>query len=293
MMSRWASFAIGFLLALFPLFCFGKQPAPGSEAAMSGLRGPVQSVLTEIFIYRDSAERTPVMSERSIYDHTGYETELYKYDSRGVLRSHTVYTRDGTHLVKTETINPSSKDKSVQKFDSNSAVTESDTYDSNGVPTAQSSNNASAKTERSSVSRARSADGSASTFERFGDGSFKESTAKADGTTIAHFHSPNVDWRQVTDSYNRSLDYVEEPSGGKYLRISSRYDKAGRETENATYDRSGKLQGETTFQYPHEDKNGNWTEQQIWAETGSKAAQLLQVTHRTITYYRNPDNGER
>jgi hypothetical protein len=292
-MSRWASFVIGFLLALFPLFCFGEQAAPGSEAATSGLRGPVQSVLTEIFIYRDNGEKTPVMSERSIYDHTGHETELYEYDSRGALRSHTVYTRDGTHLVKTETTNPSSKQKSVQRFDSHGAATESDTYDINGVLTAKSSDDASAKTEGSSVSRGRSSDGSASTFERFGDGSFKECTVKADGTTIVHFHSPNVDWRQVTDSYNRSLDYVEEPSGGKYLRISSRYDKAGRETENATYDRSGKLQGETTFQYPQEDKNGNWTEQQIWAKTDSKAAQLLQVTHRSITYYRNPDNGER
>lgn len=79
---------------------------------------------------------------------------------------------------------------------------------------------------------------------------------------------------------------------GKYLRILSHYDKAGRETENDTYDRSGKLQGETTFQYPHGDEDGNWTEQQIWAKTDGKAAQLLQVTHRTISYYPNPDGGE-
>jgi hypothetical protein len=108
-----------------------------------------------------------------------------------------------------------------------------------------------------------------------------------------HFHSPSVDWRQVTDSNNRSLDYIEEPSTGKYLRISSYYGKAERESETDTYDRPGKLVGETIFQYPHEDRNGNWTEQQIWAKSDGRAAQLVQVTRRTIAYYRNPDVGER
>src|SRR5690242_8446043 len=93
LMPRRVSFALVFLLRLFSQFCFGEQPAPGSTAVVSGLQGRVKSVLTEIFIYENNGEKRPVGSERSMYDRSGYETELYKYDSRG-LRSHTVYTRN-------------------------------------------------------------------------------------------------------------------------------------------------------------------------------------------------------
>ena len=292
-MLRRAAFTIGSLLALFPLFCFGEQPVLGSEAAWSGLCGPVRIVVTGIFTYNDNGERTPGPSQRAIYDRNGYETELYEFDSRGRLRQHTVYTRNGGDLVKTETTSHVSTQKSVQIFNSAGAVTETDTYDSHGTLTAKSPNVAAVKTESGSLSTTKSTDGSISTLERFRDGSFKERTVKPDGTTVVHFHSPSEgDWRQVMDSNNRSLDYIEEPSSGKYLRISSHYSKAGREEETDTYDRSGKLQSEVTFQYPEEDKNGNWTEQQIWAQNDGKAARLVQVTHRTITYYPDTD-GER
>ena len=289
-MPRQPSFAVG--LALLPLFCFGTQPVPGSDAAWSGLCGPVHIVFTEIFTYNDNGERSSGPSERAIYDRTGYETELYKFDSRGVLRLHTVYTRNGKHLVKTETTSPVSKQKSVQIFNSAGAVTETDNYDSTGTLIAKIANRASDETEKWSTSTTESAGGSISTLERFRDGSFQERTVRADGTTVVHFHSPGVDWRQVTDSHNRSLDYIEEPSTGKYLRISSQYEKDGREHETDSYDRSGKLLKQTTFQYPHEDLNGNWTEMQIWVKSDGKTAQLFQITHRAITYYSDPD-GER
>ena len=292
-MSRRASFAITFLLLVFPLFCFGEQPALVSTAVMSGLRGPVQSVLTEIFIYNDKGERALGPSTRTIYDRTGYETELFEFDSRGVLRRHTVYTRNGTHLVTMETTNPVSKQRSVQSFNSAGAITETDIYDSNGVLTAKTANGAPVNTEKRSFTTTRNTDGSISTVERFRGGSTKACTVKPDGIMVVHFHSRNGDWRQVTDSNDRSLEYIEEPSTGKYLRILSHYDKGGRESETVWYDRSGKLRGETTFQYPHEDKNGNWTEQQIWVKTNSTLAKRHQVTYRTITYYGNPLNGER
>ena len=289
-MRRRASTAISFLLSLLPPFCSAEQPV---TAVMSGLRGPVQSVLTEIFIYNDNGERAPGACERAIYDRTGYETELYEFDSQLVLRRHTVYTRNGTHLVNTETTNPFSKQRFVQRFNSVGALTQTDTYDSNGVLTTRTANGASVKTGRQSLLTTRSTDGSISTIEKFRDGSIKERTVKPDGTTVVHFHSRKLDWRQVTDSDNRSLEYIEEPSKGNYLRISSRYDEAGRENETASYDRSGKLLDETTFQYPYEDKNGNWTEQQIWIKTNSNSAKCHQVTHRTITYYENPLAGKK
>src|SRR5579859_1572136 len=91
-MRRWASFALVFLLLLFSRFCFGQQPATDSTAFMRGLRGTVHSVLTESFTYGDDGKKKPGRSERSVYDRSGYQTELYEYDFRG-LRSHTVYTR--------------------------------------------------------------------------------------------------------------------------------------------------------------------------------------------------------
>jgi hypothetical protein len=100
------------------------------------------------------------------------------------------------------------------------------------------------------------------------------------------------DWYQTSDANNRPLEFIEEPPTGEYRRISTCYDKGGREIETATYDRSGELLGETTFRYIEEDENGNWTEQQIWAKTNGNSAQLHQVTHRTLTYYGDPLDGE-
>jgi hypothetical protein len=289
LMSRQASFAIGFVLALFPLFCCGEQPVPGSDAAMSGLYGRVHTVLTETFIYEGNGQKTRGVSEVAIYDRAGYETELYEYSRGGLcshgLCSHTVYARFAGRLVKAETTNLFSKQKSVELYNSDGFVIETDTYDSNGMLAAKTPNVASVKADRRSLSTTRKADGSISTVERFWNGSFKECTVKADGTTVIHFHSSSVDWRQVTDSNNRSLDYIEEPSTGKYLRISSHYGKGERESETDRYDRPGKLVAVTIFQYPHEDRNGNWTEQQIWVKSDGKAAQLVQVTRRTIAYY--------
>jgi hypothetical protein len=302
-MPRPASFATIVLLPLFSHFCFCEQPTVVSTAAMSGLRDSVKSVFTEGFTYGDNGEKRPGCSERYIiYDRTGYEMERYEYDSRG-LRSQTVYTRSDGHLVKTETTNPFSKQKSVQLYNSEGAVTETDSYDSNGILTAKTANDSPVKKEKSTVSTTRATDGGISTIERFADGSFKEITVKPDGTTVVHAHyraSPqpplllpagdNIygDWYQTSDANNRLLEFVEEPPTGEYRRISIRYDTAGRQVETTTYDRPGKLLGETTFQYLHEDEHGNWLEQQIWTGTGSKPAKLYQVTHRTITYYANP-----
>jgi hypothetical protein len=171
-MPRPASFAMIVLLPLFSQFCFGEQPTVVSTAATSGLRGSVKSVFTEGFTYGDNGEKRPGFSERSIYDRTGYETERYEYDSRD-LRSQTVYTRSDGHLVKTETTNPFSKQKSVKVYNSEGAVAETDSYHSNGILTAKIANDSSVKKEKSTVSTTRATDGDISTIERFEDGSFK------------------------------------------------------------------------------------------------------------------------
>jgi hypothetical protein len=296
-----ASFAWVSLLFLFSQFCFGQQPAPASTAAMRGLRGAVQSVSTGGFKYRDDGEEIPTTSERSVYDRTGFETDFYLYDPLGRLRFHTVYTRNGSHRVKAEINYPSSQ-KSVQLYNSEGFVTETDTYNGNGALITKTISDY-VQNEKPTISTKKAMDGSSSTIERFADDSFKETTVKPDGTTIIHAHyraSPPPlfwlpagdiygDWYQTSDANNRPLEFIEDATGNNYRRYSTRYDKDGREVETATYDRFGKLLDETTFRYLQEDENGNWTEQQIW----SNAAKLDQVTHRTITYYGNPLDRER
>lgn len=300
-MPRQASFAVLILLSLFSQLCFGEQPKVVSTAAMSGLRGSVKSVLTEGFTYGDKGEKSSGFSEISIYDRVGYETERDEYDSRG-LRSQTSYTWNDGHLVKTETMNPFSKQKSVNLYNSE-GVTETDTYDRNGVLTAKTANYSSVTREASTVSTRSVVGGGIATIERFEDGSLKESTVKPDGMNVIHAHyrassqpplslpaADNTygDWYQTSDASNRPLEFIEEPPTGEYRRWITRYDAAGREIETTTYNRSGELLDQTTFQYLHEDEQGNWLEQQIWDGTGSRPAKLYQVTHRTITYYANP-----
>jgi hypothetical protein len=74
-MAQRASFALLFVLFLSPRFCLGQQPAPGSTAAMRGLRGAVQSVSTKGFKCRDNGQEIPTTSERSVYDRSGYEMD--------------------------------------------------------------------------------------------------------------------------------------------------------------------------------------------------------------------------
>ncbi len=308
LLMRRRPFAFVFFVFLFSPFCFGQQPATGSTAGTRGLRGAVQSVSTENFICNADGKEIPAHSDRSVYDRTGYETQFDEYDSLHRLRSHSEYTWNGSRLLKAEITNPFSKQKSVQLYNSEGVVTETDSYDGNGVLSARIVNDSALQKEKPVVSTKRATDGSISTIERSADGSFKESTVKPDGTVVIHAHyraSPqpplflpvgdNVydDWYQTSDANNRPLEFIEEPPTGEYRRFSSRYDKSGREIESATYDRFGKLLAETTFQYLQEDENGNWTEQEIWARTESNPARLHQVTYRTITYYGNPLDDKR
>jgi hypothetical protein len=144
-----------------------------------------------------SRSRLGARKSWAVREEIGHETELYEYDSRAEPRWHSLYTRNGARVVKMETTN----------FSKHKSVTETDTYDRNGVLTAKTANEASVKTEKASVSITRSADGSISIIERFADGSSRERTVNPNGTTVVHFHSRQVDWREVTDANNRSFEY--------------------------------------------------------------------------------------
>jgi hypothetical protein len=122
----------------------------------------------------------------------------------------------------------------------------------------------------------------------FVDGSFSEREVKPDSTTIEHkYWAPTkTHTYQTTDAHNRVLEVVND-SPRDYTKTTFRYDEAGRQTEIANYDHSGKLlrKGITEYQ---EDVNGNWIEEKEshWDVTmGNKPPKLGLVNRRTITYY--------
>jgi YD repeat-containing protein len=122
----------------------------------------------------------------------------------------------------------------------------------------------------------------------FADGSFNEREVKPDGTTVEHkYWAPTkTHTYQTTDAHNRVLEVIND-SPGDYTKTTFRYDEAGRRTEIANYDRSGKLlrKGITKYQ---EDANGNWIEEKEsdWDVTlGNKPPKLGSVNRRIITYY--------
>jgi len=123
---------------------------------------------------------------------------------------------------------------------------------------------------------------------RFEDGSFNEREVKPDGTVVEHkYWAPTkTDTYQTTDSKNRVVELIND-SAGEYTKTTYRYDEAGRQTEIANYDRSGKLLRKSLTRY-QEDANGNWSEEKEfhWDVTlGSKPPKLVYLSHRIVTYY--------
>jgi hypothetical protein len=132
-MTQWG-FISAVLLLLCPQFCFAQQPAKNSEAAMVGLHGPVHTVITENFEYRDNPQGKLTSSSLVIYDPEGYLLEEYHYEPNGSQRLHTKYTRKGWQVFKTETTGaiPSEDRTFVQSFNSHGLVTGTETYDGSG-----------------------------------------------------------------------------------------------------------------------------------------------------------------
>jgi YD repeat-containing protein len=91
---------------------------------------------------------------------------------------------------------------------------------------------------------------------------------------------------QTADASNRVLEVVND-TPGDYTKTTFKYDDAGRQTEIADYDRSGRLLRKSITEY-QQDVSGNWIEQREfnWDVTlGNKPPKLGFVNRRTITYY--------
>ena len=120
------------------------------------------------------------------------------------------------------------------------------------------------------------------------DGSFESRENKPDGSIVEHsYYAPTKFHRfQTTNAKGQIVELIDEPEGA-FQKTIYRYDDAGRQIEDANYDRSGKLLQRITTTYT-DDGYGNWIEarQDRWNQIqGPAAPKLFRLARRLITYY--------
>jgi len=146
-----------------------QMPAWAQEAAALGLKGQVHTVFTEEFTNEDGVHREPTGSSLDVYDHGGYQLELFRYEPDGSLWVHTVFDRKGPQVFRIQATGtaPFESNTTQNVFDAEGHVVETDTYDANGVLVSKSSNNLVQKQGNSTIYERTetSANGSESTAE--------------------------------------------------------------------------------------------------------------------------------
>ena len=307
--------------------CSSQQPSRTTQAFVMDLRGPAHTTLMEIFDYVVDPKGTSAGSVFSVYDLEGYILEENRYDPHGSLIVHRKYTRSGSEIFKLQHMNaaPGESRTTVQSFNADGLVAETDTYDGNDALNSRIINDYAQTGDgvKVSTSEETNADGSVwttKTFDsptrqlttkdgkpdsdsftqrdtngkplrvvvRFADGSYNERTVQPDGATVQHSYwsQTKIDTYLTTDAPGHWLETIQE-STRAYVKTKFQYDEAGRRIEVDTYDRSGKLVRKTTTEY-EDDANGSWTEERDfdWDVTLSeKPPKLSTIRRRTITYY--------
>jgi hypothetical protein len=115
-------------------------PSWSQEAAAVGLKGPVHTVLTDEFSDENGLSHQSRGSIFDVYDRKGYQLEVYRYKPDGSLWVHTIISRDGEQIFKSQTTGTAPFENfSIQNvFDANGGVIETDTYDADRVLTKKS-----------------------------------------------------------------------------------------------------------------------------------------------------------
>jgi hypothetical protein len=125
-----------FLLLLVPL------PSWSQEATVVGLKGLVHTILTEEFGDENGVSHQSRGSIYEVYDRRGYQLEVYRYKPDGSLWVHTIISRNGEQIFKSQTTGTAPFENfSVQNvFDADGKVIETDTYNADGILTKKSTN---------------------------------------------------------------------------------------------------------------------------------------------------------
>ncbi len=128
-------------LALILIFLV-RLPSWSQEATVVGLKGLVHTVLTEEFIDENGVSHQSRGSTFEVYDRQGYQLEVYRYKPDGSLWVHTIMSRNGEQIFKSQTTGTAPfENLSVQNvFDADGKVIETDTYNADGVLTKKSTN---------------------------------------------------------------------------------------------------------------------------------------------------------
>ena len=122
-------------LSIFVLMLTGQISVWAQDAAVRGLKGKVQTVLTEDFTSADGVRREPNGRTLDVYDPSGYQLEFFRYKPDGSLWVHTVYDRKGPQTLRVQVIGTEPFETHTEQnvLDAEGQVVETDIYDENGV----------------------------------------------------------------------------------------------------------------------------------------------------------------
>jgi len=240
------------------------------EATLLGLRGCVHTVLTENFRNNAGMPREVLNSSFDIYDSRGYQLEGYLYKPDGSLWVHTIISRDGEKIFRSETTGtlPFESYSIQNTFDAKGNVIETDTYDANGMLSKKDT------AMKAGIEATVSLGGSAH------DDREQEAQAPSDAGSRASHRT------QTSDAQGHLIEVIDE-SGPSYIRCTYSYDERGRRSSQINYDVAGKIVEKSTTEY-RIDSAGNWTEETTigWDTTSEPMKpKIVEMSLRTINYY--------
>jgi hypothetical protein len=240
-----------FLALILPLLA--PLPSLPQEATAVGLKGLVHTVLTEEFGDENGVSHQSRGSIYEVYDRHGYQLEVYRYKPDGSLLVHTIISRNGEQIFKSQTTGTAPFENfSVQNvFDADGKVIETDTYNADGVVTKKSTHEFLEKRADSTHYRSKetSADGTENTRE------IVESTEPETGLSrqVATMNGkPETDWVIQTGKNGG-------PDKDKIVYADGSYNERERRSDGSTIEDkySASTKGHT---YQTSDAHGNLIE---------------------------------
>ena len=297
------------------------QPSWSQEAAASGLKGPVYSVFAEDFGDDNGDVNKSRGSTYVMYDRQGYELEIFRYKPDGSPWVHTILTRNGDKVFRSQTIGSSPfENQTVENiFDAKGRNVETDVYNGDGVLTKKSAGEFLENRQDSSTHRWRetNADGTGNTGEDiestdpktgisrqvatmngkaksdwviqkdgnkivFPDGSYSETERTPDGSTLEDRYQASTQSHTYQKSdVKNHIVEVIEKSDSSFIRCTYSFDESGRPSGQINYDRSGSIVDKTTTEYV-EDSFGNWIEQTTFLWDTKSELPKPKITVRTF-----------
>lgn len=138
------------LLSVLALILASEIPLQAQDTVMAGLKGKIQTVLTEEFTSDDGISREPSGSTLDVYDSAGYLLQSLLYKSDGSLWAHTVYDRNGPRIFRVDVmgvpdndgtrIAPFEPHSEHMEYDAKGRNIQTDRYDPDGVLVSKSTN---------------------------------------------------------------------------------------------------------------------------------------------------------